>query len=259
MHGDVPAPELSLTLDAFLVRFWLMAMSDIELMRIEVDTLFVSDDDGRLRFINEPYGSGDDPAPSLFVGTTRLGSVVRFGSDLPNDLCQRIDNLIGDRPHVGDFNQMPSYLDAVMDLIGPHLKTGRMWTGPAYRFPKSIKATDLGVRVDSKNSHLLEVEFADYIPDLARIGPVSVVVENGKAVSICHSARLSADAEEAGVNTIPSCEGRGYATAAVACWARIVMEGGRIPLYSTSWDNLASQRVAQKLGLRMYGSHFHVS
>ena len=115
------------------------------------------------------------------------------------------------------------------------------------------------MRIDSNNSHLLEAEFADYIPDLARIGAVSAVVENGKAVSICHSARRSVDAEEAGVNTIPSHEGKGYGTAAVACWARIVKENGRIPLYSTSWDNTASQRVARKLGLRMYGSHFHVS
>ena len=96
------------------------------------------------------------------------------------------------------------------------------------------------------------------LPDSVR-SCVSAVVENGKAVSICHSARRSVDAEEAGVNTIPSHEGKGYGTAAVACWARIVKENGRIPLYSTSWDNTASQRVARKLGLRMYGSHFHVS
>ena len=146
-----------------------------------------------------------------------------------------------------------------MDVIRPHLKTDRVWEGPAYRFPKSMQSPNLGVRINSENSHLLKAEFADFISDLNRIGSVAAVIEGGRAVSICHSARRSEHAEEAGVETIPSHVGRGYATAAVACWARMVKDRGRIPLYSTSWDNAASQRVGEKLGLIMYGANFHVT
>ncbi len=236
-----------------------MAISDIDLLKIQVETLFKTDAVGRLRVVNEPYSDSSPTAPSLFVGTARTGSIVRFSSDLPEHVCRRIEALIVDHPHVGDFELDPPYLDDLMDMMRPQLKTDRVWKGPAYRFPKSMKSPKLGVRINNENSHLLEAEFADYIPDLMSIGSVAAVVERGRAVSICHSARRSELAEEAGVETIPSRAGRGYAMNAVACWARMVRDRGRIPLYSTSWDNAASQRVAAKLGLIMYGANFHVT
>ena len=51
---------------------------DLSLMKIQVGTLFVHDDEERLRFINEPYRPEDHPAPVVFIGRTRCGSVVRF-------------------------------------------------------------------------------------------------------------------------------------------------------------------------------------
>jgi len=34
---------------------------------------------------------------------------------------------------------------------------------------------------------------------------------------------------------------------------------GAIPLFSTSWENAASQAVAKKLRLAQYGADFHVT
>ena len=52
--------------------------------------------------------------------------------------------------------------------------------------------------------------------------------------------------------------GRGFASAAVAAWAAALRERGRLPLYSTSWENLASQGVARKLGMVAYGEDWEI-
>jgi len=75
------------------------------------------------------------------------------------------------------------------------------------------------------------------------------VIEDGAAVSLCHSARLTDRAAEAGVETLDVYRGRGYASVVVAGWAHAIQATGRIPLYRTSWDNLASQAVARRLRL----------
>ncbi|MEC2525685.1 GNAT family N-acetyltransferase, partial [Bacillus thuringiensis] len=38
-----------------------------------------------------------------------------------------------------------------------------------------------------------------------------------------------------------------------------IQEEKRIPLYSTSWDNYASQAVARKLKLIDYGMNLHIT
>ena len=68
-------------------------------------------------------------------------------------------------------------------------------------------------------------------------------------MSLGFSARLSERVAEAGVNTLEAYRGRGYAPTVVAAWAHAIRATGRIPLYSTSWDNHASRTVARKLGL----------
>ena len=111
--------------------------------------------------------------------------------------------------------------------------------------------------IDKHNVELLEFDFSDWIDELDHIQPCMGVLEEGKIVSICCSVRKSSKAEEAGVETLASYRGKGYAARTVASWAHAVREKGRIPFYSTSRDNRASQRVAQKLGLILFGVDFN--
>jgi len=71
--------------------------------------------------------------------------------------------------------------------------------------------------------------------------------------------RITPEAHEAGVESLPEFRGRGYATDVVAAWALLVKSLGALPLYSTSWENTASQAVATKLQLVQYGGDFHIT
>jgi predicted GNAT family acetyltransferase len=106
---------------------------------------------------------------------------------------------------------------------------------------------------------VLSPSLEPWLDDVAAEVPMAGVVLDGHAVSVCCSVRISAAADEAGVETHADFRGRGYALAAVAAWSEAVRSLGRIPLYSTSWDNAASRQVAAKLGLIQYGSVVHIT
>jgi predicted GNAT family acetyltransferase len=85
------------------------------------------------------------------------------------------------------------------------------------------------------------------------------IVVDGHPVSVCHCARRSDVAAEAGVATAPACRGRGYAARVTAAWALAIRASGHVPLYSTSWMNAASLAVARKLGLVVYASDWSIA
>jgi predicted GNAT family acetyltransferase len=85
------------------------------------------------------------------------------------------------------------------------------------------------------------------------------LLDGDRAVSLCCSVRRTEDAHEAGVETAHAARGRGYALGVVAAWAAAVHAAGRFPLYSTSWENLASRAVATKLGLIQFGNDLHIT
>ncbi|HEX9962676.1 MAG TPA: GNAT family N-acetyltransferase, partial [Pyrinomonadaceae bacterium] len=89
--------------------------------------------------------------------------------------------------------------------------------------------------------------------------PFVALVKENRAVSVCRSVRITTEAHEAGVETLPEFRGKGYAEDVAAEWALRVRAAGAIPLYSTSWENYASRAVARKLRLKCYGADFHIA
>ena len=79
---------------------------------------------------------------------------------------------------------------------------------------------------------------------------VAAAVVDGEIVSLAHTFAWSPMYVDIGVTTHEQFRGTGMATAAAAIVATEVQKRGKVPVWSTGIDNLASMRVAQKLGFR---------
>jgi RimJ/RimL family protein N-acetyltransferase len=230
--------------------------SELELMKRHVSALFTHDDLGRLRRVNEPEGA---EAPRFFLGRTVAGNLGRCRYDLPERLVEELNGLSLKEPSSTDLRQEPVGFEKYLSLLGEHSPVQRIWNGPSYFFPDSISPPSAqAVNITSENFEVLRPGFEVWIPDVKR-RPFLAILHEGSAVSICCSVRITPEAHEAGVETLDAYRGRGYAADVVAQWAKEVRRLGSMPLYSTSWQNIASQGVARKLGLVQYGSDFHVT
>jgi RimJ/RimL family protein N-acetyltransferase len=219
-------------------------------MELHVEALYRRTPEGRLLETRE-----EEPvrAPHFFLGRTSEGNLRLFRDDLPASLVRGLDALAAAEPVLPELPREPVYLSQFRKLLQEHEEIQHTWVGPAYSFPEELSPPPQVVRITKENSRLLGEEFAWLRTELAASEPALALVIDEQAVSIGFSSRVTARAAEAGVNTLEAFRGRGYASRVVAAWAIAVREMGRVPLYSTSWGNLASQGVARRLGLRLYG------
>ena len=229
-------------------------------MRIHIATLFKSDADGRIRSLGRPWIRPGGP-PRFFMGRRQDGNVWLFRHDIPDDLARTLEGLCRSEPPAKDLMPPPGVASAIRAALQGHRPITREYRGPAYLIPEGTpEPTDAGL-ITKEKGRMLEGGFPWMLPHLTadvEIGPVTAAVVNESAVSICYCARLSALGAEAGVETLDSMRGRGHATAAVAAWATAVRRRGLLPLYSTSWENVASQRVAEKVGAVCYGEDWEI-
>lgn len=232
-----------------------MDISALDLLRLQTEALFTHDPDGGIRRVNEPDG---DPAPRLFLGRTRLGNIWHLRYDVPEPLAGELERLLRAEPVVDDLRTPPTGLDAMRDLLAQHAPPDDVWGGPAYFFPDNLPAPSDIVCIDRQTRDLVRPFMSSPGDvDMERLEarwPCIVRLVDGVPVAICMSARLTERAAEAGVDTLAAYRGRGHAVAVVAGWAAMVRASGRVPLYSTAWDNYASQGVARRLGLELYAT-----
>lgn len=230
--------------------------SERDLMELHVEALFTHDDRGRLQSVNEP---GGDQAPRFFLGRTPAGNVWRFRTDLPDDLVERLTELCVEEPAPADLRTKPQYLTEYVNLLEGHSPVNERSGGPAYRFPERVQPPSMDpIEIDTENAEILRRGFDKWIPDVARCQPFLAIVVANCPASLCCSVRITPEAHEAGVETLPAFRREGYATDVVAAWAATVRDAGCIPLYSTSWDNTASQGAAAKSSLVQYGADFYI-
>lgn len=233
-----------------------MTFSDLALAQMQADALFVHDEHGRLLRLNEADPEG--PAPRFFLSRTAGGNLWRTRFDLPADLAAALERMAADEPIIGDLRAPPRHAADYTALIEQHAPLSGTDEGPAYSLPELDPPTGT-VTITPANVTLLEAHFPYTRRWHAELAPVVVWVADGVAVAVCRSARITAQVAEAGVDTVEAYRGHGYATETVRGWAAGICAMGRLPLYSTSWTNVASQAVARKLGAVQYAVEFSLT
>lgn len=234
-------------------------LSDSELLELQAAVLFVHDENGRLRSVNEPATPVPPAAPRFFWGRTRAGSLSRFRYDLPADVVDRLTRVVAAEPTDDDLAPEPRGLMAACEILAEHAPLREIYCGPAYRFPDQIDYPAGVVAITEENQNLLGPDDAWLLSEWEGHQPCFAIVVDGRTVSLCNTARSTARAAEAGLATTETFRGRGYGPRVTAAWAAAVRAQGRIPLYSTWWANVASQAVARKLGLSQYGVDLHLT
>ena len=231
------------------------AEADLTLARRRVDALFTRDHQGNLVTLNElePVPP-PTPAPRIYLGVTAGGIVRGYRRDVPAALRAAIDGFCdGAGPLVQTQGRFSAALQAVLTAGAPDAVAWELSTGPAFVFPGGMNLPEDVTLMEPGQADLLREHFPFTATWLRERWPCYAVVVDDQAVSICYSARRTSAVAEAGVDTAEAFRGRGYAALVTAAWATAIRVAGITPVYSTGDDNLASQAVARKLGLREFG------
>ncbi|MFD2445948.1 GNAT family N-acetyltransferase [Bacillus sp. CGMCC 1.16607] len=224
-------------------------LNELELMEYHVNVLFKHDSKNQMTVINEPPF---DVAPSIFIGGTRQGNIIRYSNMLNTRLIEKAERLIAENP--GD------YLGEVINILSTDGRINDLSIGPAYVFPNvRNRFCSKVIQVTNENKELLKPHFPYTFEEFEYKQPCFVVIEDHIPVSLCCSARQTSKAAEASVYTHEDYRGKGYGIEVSNAWAQEVQKQGRTALYSTSWDNFSSQSVARKLQLIQYGTDIHIS
>lgn len=236
-------------------------LPDRDLLAIELDTLWVRDSRGRLVRDGGLIGS---PAPHCVIASCPGGIAGwAIGASVPEAVVSDLERLLLSAEPADDPAHPPPVLAACRDLLASALGTVDVSSGPSYVAEQAPRFTSTAVISTSEGAG------SDPLgppPEEARwtaeewsalksgeLGPWAVGLIDGQIVAICFCARLTDRAAEAGVWTDPRHRGQGHAAAVTAAWASQVRATGRYAFYSTSADNLSSQRVAARLSLRPIG------
>ncbi|WP_175540685.1 GNAT family N-acetyltransferase [Phyllobacterium sp. OV277] len=207
-------------------------------------------------FAFDEHGKMTGSSPQFYLLRTANSVDARFHVALPDDVANRLQQIAtGPRMRPSQWaDEYAGYLSLLASV--KTLKSIR--SGQLYNFPIAMRSIENTVAIDKHNADLLNYGLQEWLPDVAAGVPISAAIADNRAVSICASAIASETAHSAGVETLPEYRGNGFALLAVTAWAEQVRSKRAVPFYATTFDNIASQRLANSLGLDLIGSEFTV-
>ena len=236
--------------------------SPLNLIRIQIKTLFDYTSDERLLTLREPDRDESErrPAPRFFMGRTQEGNLWRFRQELPDNLVNALADICQREPAANSLAKPPQYRADIRAILENHAPITKEYRGPAFSIPDPIQPAANILTITKDNAYLLKKYFSWAYPYKmdSNLGnsPITAAVHKGNAVAICFCSRLSSWAAEAGVETVAAYRNQGFGSAVVTGWASEIQQRGLIALYSTSWENKASQRIAAKIGMVQYGENW---
>lgn len=207
-------------------------------------------------FPRDPRGRMTGAAPWLHILRTTDEAICRCHADMPDATAVQIQAMAAaPRGRPGAWaEEYARYLAQTTSIA----TVTAVRAGPLFRFPDKLPEGSECVPIHVGNLDLLKGALDEWVWDAETGAPMMAALADGRAVSVCASVRISGAAHCAGVETAAAYRGRGLAEHAVAGWARLVRERGAEPFYATTFDNLASQKVARRLGLNLIGSEFSI-
>ena len=219
------------------------------LLELETETRFTLKE-GRIASEAPPDNA---PGPLLYMAGGRIWVGETVAPQVADELSRLagadLDRYLALLPGAGAPSSGLSYL----------LPHGTQAPGAARTIASgSPAAENLETRFDREGMprDLLDLNFrqvADLWP------PYCLVVEDGDVAALAFTARRGSRGAELGLVTLPAFRGRGLAGQAVAGWSALPELRALTLFYSTATTNLASQRVAAKLGLPFIGSTWEVA
>jgi len=162
---------------------------------------------------------------------------VNVASELADELADTMqETLQCSVRHYGDIHYV---LDHPIDLQELSLD------GVKFRFLTSSDSETL----ENAPSDLLDSDLGDYV--------VGAIVDN-RMVAISHASAVSEQFADVGVHTDKAWRKLGISTHLSQMVMYRLQSRGYTPNWSTGNDNLASQRVAEKLGMKLYGNRMYL-
>jgi hypothetical protein len=240
---------------------------DLDLLRVDLETSFLLSAPSRLERQNDP---DETAGPRLVLLGCDAGNVFAVRDDIDDATFEAIATIVAAAPPWREAGSAPPCLPALLAALQAGLES----VSPGVIFllrnghPSAGRVQIVGDDAPEGERLLARLHRDGFPPSLVNAGfrsrsdfwpPWVVALEDGEIAATAFAARLGARGVEVGVYTFEAFRGRGLAGAVTAAWSAHPALVGRTLFYSTQWTNLASQRVAAKLGLRRIGQSFRIA
>jgi hypothetical protein len=239
------------------------AADALRLLEINAATGFITAPSGRIERQSDPDRS---QAPRMVLAGCEAGNIVRLRADVSAEVAAKITAVVAREPPFDKLGAVPRFLEKYRELLSIEANVPDSAFGQIHLLAHDMKVAHEASLVrqgSAKGAKLFATLGRHGVPkslkdagfaDISHFWePWCVAMQGDEIAAIAFAARLGETGAELGVTTMPEFRGRRFAAAVTACWTSLPQLKDKTLFYSTTRDNLASQRVIAQLGLPFIG------